>query len=206
MKEAEARIRGAAARSYGTEAASAARRLVAAAGGAGLVDVAYASVDSPLGRLLAAATPRGLVRLAYPTSNADAVLEDLARRLSPRVLEAPRRLDAVRAELDEYFAGSRTSFDIPLDWSLSHGFRRRVLEATAGVEYGQVVTYTRVATEAGSPRAVRAAGSALASNAIPIVVPCHRVVRTGGGLGGYAGGLERKRFLMELEARGARRR
>lgn len=166
----------------------------------GLVDVAYASVDSPLGPLVLAATPRGLVRVAYTDrSSPDDVLEELARRVSPRVLEAPARLDAVRRELDEYFAGSRREFETPIDWSELAGFTRRVLKATARIGFGDTSTYAGVATEAGSPRAVRAAGNALGANPVPVVVPCHRVLRTGGALGGYAGGSERKEFLLRLE-------
>jgi methylated-DNA-[protein]-cysteine S-methyltransferase len=162
----------------------------------GLLDVAFATVDSPLGPLLVAATPRGLVRLAYAQ---DDVLEDLARRLSPRILEAPERLDDARRELDEYFAGRRAEFSLPIDWSLSSGFAGRVLRQTARIGFGQTSTYADVASRAGSPRAVRAAGNALGANPMPVVVPCHRVLRTGGALGGYTGGLERKEFLLRLE-------
>ena len=165
----------------------------------GLLDVAYAWVDSPLGRLTVAATPRGLVRVAYPLVPADAVLEELARRISPRMLEAPARLDEVRRELEEYFDGRRRDFELPLDWSLTRGFTRSVLRETARIGYGKVRTYSDMAARAGSPRAVRAAGNALGANPIPVVVPCHRVLRTGGGLGGYGGGVERKRFLLRLE-------
>jgi methylated-DNA-[protein]-cysteine S-methyltransferase len=163
----------------------------------GLIDVAYASVDSPLGPLLVASTPRGLVRVAY--GEHDEVLEALARKLSPRVLEAPGRLDEVRRELDEYFEGRRTDFELPIDWALTHGFTSRVLQATARVGFGHTTTYAEVATKAGSPRAVRAAGNALGANPMPVVVPCHRVLRTGGALGGYTGGIERKEFLLRLE-------
>ena len=163
----------------------------------GLLDVAYAKVDSPLGPLLVATTPRGLVRLAYGAP--DDAIEDLADRLSPRILEAPERLDEVRRELDEYFAGRRAGFDLPIDWSLTRGFTGQVLRQTARIGYGETSTYAEVATRAGSPRAVRAAGNALGANPIPVVVPCHRVLRTGGALGGYTGGLERKQFLLRLE-------
>jgi methylated-DNA-[protein]-cysteine S-methyltransferase len=163
----------------------------------GLLDVAYASVDSPLGPLLVAATPRGLVRLAYTPG--DEVLEDLARRVSPRVLEAPERLDDARRELDEYFDGRRAEFDLPIDWSLTRGFAGKVLRQTARIGFGQTSTYAEVASRAGSPRAVRAAGNALGANPVPVVVPCHRVLRTGGALGGYTGGTERKQFLLRLE-------
>jgi methylated-DNA-[protein]-cysteine S-methyltransferase len=174
-------------------------RLVERAQRDGLLDVAYARVDSPLGRLLVAATAAGIVRLAYENEAADAVLDELAVRVSPRLLEAPARLDGARRQLEQYFNGERTRFDLPLDWALSSGFRRRVLEATAGIHYGATATYRTVATNAGSPRAVRAAGSALATNPIPLLVPCHRVVRSDGGLGGYRGGLGRKAELLRLE-------
>ena len=147
-----------------------------------------------------AATPKGLVRVALPNERIDEVLARLARDVSPRVLEFPARLDEARRELDEYFEGRRDRFELPLDWRLSHsGFYRRVLRATARVPFGEVITYSEAAKRAGSPRAVRAAGSALGSNPIPIVVPCHRVVRTGGAIGNYGGGPEMKRFLLQLE-------
>jgi methylated-DNA-[protein]-cysteine S-methyltransferase len=166
----------------------------------GLLDVAYATVDSPLGPLMVASTPRGLVRLSYSEfRNDEAVLTDLARRVSPRVLEAPARVDRARRELDEYFEGRRTKFELPIDWTLTRGFTTEVLRATAAVGFGDTTTYSEVARVAGSPRAVRAAGNSLGSNPMPIVVPCHRVLRTGGGLGGYTGGLERKEFLLRLE-------
>ena len=166
----------------------------------GLLDVAYASVDSPLGQLTVAATPRGLVRVSYDEfRERDLTLEELAERVSPRVLESPAKLDPVRRELDEYFEGRRTAFDVPVDWVLARGFAREVLRATARIGFGETGTYASVATEAGSPRAVRAAGNALGSNPMPVVVPCHRVLRTGGALGGYTGGVERKEFLLRLE-------
>jgi methylated-DNA-[protein]-cysteine S-methyltransferase len=166
----------------------------------GLVDVAYASVESPLGPLVLAATPKGLVRVSYSEFRGeDEVLEDLARRVSPRVLEAPARLDGVRRELDEYFEGRREEFETPIDWSYLAGFTREVLRATAAIGFGEVSTYAGVAEAAGSPRAVRAAGNALGANPMPVIVPCHRVLRTGGALGGYTGGLERKEFLLRLE-------
>jgi methylated-DNA-[protein]-cysteine S-methyltransferase len=168
--------------------------------GEGLLDVAYATVDSPLGPLVVAATPRGLVRLAYTGSRDEGeVVEDLAGKLSPRILEAPDRLDDVRRQLDEYFEGRRVDFEVPIDWSLTHGFTGKVLRQTARIGYGKTSTYAEVAGRAGSPRAVRAAGNALGSNPIPVVVPCHRVLRTGGALGGYTGGVERKEFLLRLE-------
>jgi methylated-DNA-[protein]-cysteine S-methyltransferase len=164
----------------------------------GLLDVAYATVDSPVGPLTVARTPRGLVRLAFDGETG--VLEDLATRLSPRVLRAPGQLDEVRRELDEYFAGRRTAFDLPLDWALSTGFRRQVLSETAAIPYGQTSTYAALAALAGSPKAFRAAGTALATNPIPIVVPCHRVLPSSGALGNYRGGPDRKRLLLDLES------
>lgn len=166
----------------------------------GLVDVAYATTDSPVGPLLVAATTAGLVRVAFEREDGDDVLGQLARRVSPRVLEAPGRLDEVRRELDEYFAGRRDHFELPLDWRLSAGFRRTVLETLyADVDYGRTVSYLELATMAGNPKASRAVGTAMATNPIPIVVPCHRVLRTGGQLGGYGGGLPAKVTLLELE-------
>jgi methylated-DNA-[protein]-cysteine S-methyltransferase len=167
---------------------------------AGLLDVAYATLDSPLGRLLLATTPQGLIRIAYiDHADRDAVLEQLAAKVSPRVLAAPRRLDEPRRELDEYFAGRRRNFEIPLDWRLTRGFGRRVLEATARIPYGATATYKQMASAAGNERASRAAGNALGSNPIPIVVPCHRILHSDGGLGGYTGGLEKKRRLLAVE-------
>jgi methylated-DNA-[protein]-cysteine S-methyltransferase len=166
----------------------------------GLLDVAYATVDTPIGELVVAATERGLVRVALPGQELDLVLNQLAERVSPRVIAYPRRLDEARRELDEYFERKRERLEIPVDWRLSHaGFYRRVLRATAKVPFGEVITYTQAAKRAGSPRAVRAAGSALGSNPIPIVVPCHRVIRSGGDVGNYGGGPELKRFLLDLE-------
>ena len=173
---------------------------VARAENEGLVDVAYAWSDSPIGPLLVASTPTGVVRVGFGSvKDPDAVLQDLADRVSPRVLESPSRLDVVRRELDEYFDGRRRSFDVALDWRLSSGFRRRVLEAINGIPYGSVASYRDVATAAGNPRATRAAGSACGSNPIPVIVPCHRVLRTGGALGGYGGGLDKKVRLLSLE-------
>ena len=160
--------------------------------------VAYAEVESPFGPLLVAATDRGLVRLAYPGE--EDVAQELADRLTPRLLEAPGRLEGVRRELGEYFEGRRRAFDVPVDWTLVRGaFARRVLRATARIPFGATRTYTEVARRAGSPRASRAAGNALGSNPIPIVVPCHRVIHAGGGLGGYTGGLDRKERLLRIE-------
>ncbi len=173
----------------------------AAAAAAGLLDVAYATLDSPVGQLLVAVTPRGLVRIAYLDSSGDedAALAELASRVSPRVLASPVRVDGPRRELDEYFAGRRSRFETTLDWGLTRGFGRRVLRATARIPFGSVSSYKEVAAAAGSPRGSRAAGNALGTNPIPIVVPCHRVLHAGGGLGGYTGGLERKRALLAVE-------
>ena len=169
------------------------------AAGAGLLDVAYGTLDSPLGSLTAFVTPDGLVRLSYPGEPVDRQVLELAAEVSPRILAAPERTDAVRRQLDEYFAGRRRAFDVPIDWRLLRGFREAVLRATAAIPFGSVSSYREIATAAGSPNAYRAAGNALGSNPIPIVVPCHRVLHSGGGLGGYTGGLERKRFLLGLE-------
>ena len=165
----------------------------------GLLDVAYTTADSPFGTLLLAQTRRGLVRVGLPNQDSEELLVDLAERLSPRVLEAPGELDEVRRELDLYFEGKLDSFDLPLDWRLSGGFRQRVLRAINRIPYGQTRSYAEMARKAGNERAVRAAGTACGSNPIPLVVPCHRVLRTGGALGGYGGGLPMKRGLLELE-------
>ncbi len=165
----------------------------------GLLDVAYTSTDSPFGPLLLASTRRGLVRVGLPNQDSDALLAELAERVSPRVIEAPAELDAVQRELDLYFAGKLDRFDLALDWQLSSGFRQRVLRAIDRIPYGQTRSYTEMARKAGNERAVRAAGTACGSNPIPLVVPCHRVLRTGGALGGYGGGLPMKQALLELE-------
>jgi methylated-DNA-[protein]-cysteine S-methyltransferase len=181
-------------------AAAAARRLVQRAADEGLADVVYSPVDSPFGELLLAATGRGLLRLAFPEEDVESVLERISQRVSPRILEAPGPLSEARRELDEYFAGRRRSFELALDWSLVGGpFGRKVLRVTSEIPYGGVQSYREVASDAGSPRGSRAAGNALGSNPMPIVVPCHRVLHSGGGLGGYGGGIERKRWLLELE-------
>jgi methylated-DNA-[protein]-cysteine S-methyltransferase len=178
----------------------AAERFLRRASDEGLVDVAYARVDSPLGPLLAATTEQGLVRLSYLSfRDEDATLQALAADVSPRVLEAPARLDGVRRELDEYFESRRSTFDLAIDWSPMGDFQRRILKATAAIPFGQHASYGQVAERAGNPRAFRAAGTALGRNPIPIVIPCHRVWAAGGKLGGYTGGLERKRALLELE-------
>ena len=164
-----------------------------------LLDIAYRTIDSPVGPLLLAATETGLVRVAFEREGFDTVLESLATRVSPRVLQAPRRLDTAAAELDEYFAGTRRAFDLPLDLTLSSGFRQVVQRYLPHIGYGHTQTYTEVAETVGSPRAVRAVGTACATNPLPVVVPCHRVLRTDGSMGGYLGGLDAKRALLELE-------
>ena len=175
-------------------------RLAADAERAGLLDVAYRTVDSPLGPLLLAATPAGVVRIAFSGEDHDAVLGVLAQRVSPRILRAPGRLDDAARQLDEYFAGARRGFDLPLDLRLAHGFRRAVLEHLRTIAYGATESYSAVAAAAGSPNAVRAVGSACATNPVPLVVPCHRVVRRDGTIGQYGGGTEAKRALLALEA------
>lgn len=175
-------------------------KLTAAAQRDGILDVAYRTVDSPVGSLLIAATDAGLVRVAYALEGHDAVLQELANAISPRVLHAPGRLETAATELDDYFAGRRRRFDLPIDWSLSKGFRRTVLGHLPDIGYGTTASYSAVATLAGNPKAVRAVGTACATNPLPVVVPCHRVVRTDGALGGYLGGVDAKRTLLELEA------
>ncbi len=176
------------------------RRLAEAAGRQGLLDVAYRTLDTPVGTLLLAATDEGLVRVAFASEDHDTVLQALADRISPRILEAPARLDAVATELDEYFGGRRHRFDLPLDWRLSAGFRRTVLHHLAtDVSYGHTASYVALAQLAGRPRAGRAVGTACATNPLPVVVPCHRVVRADGSLGGYLGGVDAKRLLLDLE-------
>jgi methylated-DNA-[protein]-cysteine S-methyltransferase len=164
-------------------------------------DVSYAFVDSPVGTMIAAGTQRGLACLGYEDlhGGADPLLERIAAEISPRVLLAPAKLDRVRRELDEYFAGTRQDFDLALDLTLARPFARRILAATARIPFGSTSTYGAVAAEAGSPGAARAAGGALGSNPIPIVVPCHRVLARNGTLHGYTGGLHRKQQLLELE-------
>jgi methylated-DNA-[protein]-cysteine S-methyltransferase len=196
LSDLEAALRRGAAFDVDDAAAAAAVTTIAAADRAGLVDVAVSTVDSPVGDLFLAVTPEGLVRLAF---DPEQVLDELAERISPRVVEAPARLDPVRRELDEYFAGRRRAFDLAVDWSLTSGFRRRVLEATARIPTGQVTTYGALAEQVGKPTAARAVGNAVGSNPVAIVVPCHRVVPAAGGVGNYGGGPERKAFLLHLE-------
>lgn len=165
----------------------------------GLLDVTYTTADSPFGTLLLAKTPQGLVRIGLPNEDTEGLLADLAGRISPRVLEAPAGLDEERRELEDYFAGRRHAFELPIDWQLSHGFLLRARQEIAAIPYGETRTYTDLARGAGNERAVRAAGSACSRNPIPLVVPCHRVLRSDGSLGGYAGGLEMKEKLLEME-------
>lgn len=174
-------------------------RLAEASDLADVLDVAYRTLDTPVGRLLVAATGDGLVRVAYAREGHDAVLQALADRISPRVLRAPRRLDPVARQLEEYFTGRRTTFDLALDYRLASGFRREVLQHLREIAYGHTGSYAQVAVAAGSPRAVRAVGSACARNPLPVVVPCHRVIRSDGALGEYVGGPDAKRTLLALE-------
>jgi methylated-DNA-[protein]-cysteine S-methyltransferase len=175
------------------------RRLVAEADAAGLLDISYRTADTPLGTLLLAATPAGLLRVAFQREDREEVLAELTAKVSPRILEAPGRLDGTVRQLEEYFAGRRHHFDLPLDLSLSSGFRRRVLGYLPGIAYGQTASYQVVASAVDNPRAVRAVGSACATNPLPLVIPCHRVIRSDGLIGSYRGGADTKRLLLELE-------
>ncbi|MEO8693465.1 MAG: methylated-DNA--[protein]-cysteine S-methyltransferase [Acidimicrobiales bacterium] len=176
------------------------QRLVTDAESDGLLDISYRTVDSPYGALLLAATTQGLVRIAFALENHDAVLSSLATTISPRILQSPRRLDRASMQLDEYFAGKRHGFELSLDLQLSHGFRRNVLDHLRDIAYGHTASYAAIAAAAGSPAAVRAVGSACATNPLPIVVPCHRVVRSDGSIGQYLGGTDTKRALLAMEA------
>jgi methylated-DNA-[protein]-cysteine S-methyltransferase len=175
-------------------------RLVAGAEREGLLDVAYHTVDTPVGPLLLAATEQGLVKVAFDRQDHDAVLAGLAAAISPRILRAPARCDPVARQLDEYFTGERHTFDVPLDLRLARGFRRAVLDHLTEIAYGHTESYAQVAAAAGSPKAVRAVGTACALNPLPVVLPCHRVVRSDGSYGQYAGGEEAKRVLLTMEA------
>lgn len=175
-------------------------RLADDAAASDILDVAYRTVDSPIGPLLLAATQKGLVRVAFDLEDFDTVLTALADKVSPRVLESRHRLDAVATELDEYFAGRRQEFDLPLDFAMSSGFRQDVQRYLPHIGYGQTQSYRQVAEGVGNPKAVRAVGTACATNPLPVVVPCHRVLRSDGSLGGYLGGLEAKSLLLELES------
>jgi len=181
-------------------AAEARTRFVDAALAAGALDVAVGAVESPVGELYLAVTPKGLARVSFASEDREEVLADLADRLSPRILESRRAIDEARRELEEYFGGSRARFEIPVDRRLIRGIAKDVLRATSRIPFGRTSTYTEIADRIGRPRAARAVGNALGSNPIPIVIPCHRVLRSGGALGGYGGGVERKQLLLELEA------
>jgi methylated-DNA-[protein]-cysteine S-methyltransferase len=176
-----------------------ARRTEEAAWDGGHADVAFGHAESPFGPIFVALTRRGLVRVAFPGGDLEQRLAWLARDTSPRIVESARATEATRRQIEEYFEGRRRNFDLPLDLEEVRGFRREVLEATVGIPYGSISTYREIARRAGRPAATRAAGSALGSNPVPIVIPCHRVLRTGGGLGGYGWGLERKADLLRLE-------
>lgn len=178
------------------------RRLERDAGADDLLDVAYRTIESPVGTLLLAATTAGLVRVAYDIEDHDAVLTKLAAAVSPRVLRAPARLDDTARQLDEYFSRRRTAFDVPVDLRLAEGFRRSVIEALRGIGYGHRKSYAEVAAAVGSPRAVRAVGTACAHNPLPVVIPCHRVVRSDGSTGQYVGGPAAKTTLLALETAG----
>lgn len=164
-----------------------------------LLEVAYRTMDTPIGALLLVTTQTGLLRLGLRGEDHDEILQEIADTVSPRILEAPKKLDPVVTQLDRYFQGKLKQFDLPLDMSLSKGFRLTVLNELCRVGFGKTVSYTDLARSAGSPRAVRAAGSACATNPIPVIIPCHRVLRTDGSLGGYLGGLDMKRALLNLE-------
>lgn len=174
-------------------------RLVTDASAAGVLDLAYRTLDTPIGVLLVAATDTGLVRVAFAREGLDDVLVTLAARISPRILHAPQRLEDVAQQLDEYFAGRRTTFDLPLDHRLSDGFRMKVHQYLPHIRFGHTMTYKQVAEQVGNPNAVRAVGTACATNPLPVVVPCHRVLRSDGTVGGYLGGTDAKRSLLDLE-------
>jgi methylated-DNA-[protein]-cysteine S-methyltransferase len=175
-------------------------RLTTTADQAGILDVAYRTVDTPVGALLLAATEVGVVRVAFAVEDHDTVLATLAERVSPRILRAPARLDEAARQLEQYFAHRRTAFDLPVDLRLAQGFRRAVVEHLRVIDYGRRETYAEVATAVGSPRAVRAVGTACARNPLPVVIPCHRVVRSDGSAGQYAGGVTAKQTLLDFEA------
>lgn len=174
-------------------------RLLARADSEGLIDVAYATMDSPYGELLVAATERGVVKLSLPNYTAEYALEQVAAGVSPRILESPKRLDPVRRELDSYFEGKLERFSSKVDWTLAHGFTDRVLHTVARIPYGRTLSYGEVAEKAGNPRAFRAAGTACGANPVPLIVPCHRVVQAGGKPGNYGGGAAMKLALLEME-------
>ncbi len=174
-------------------------RLASRAAAEGILDAAYRTIDTPVGALLLASTSEGLVRVAYPSEDHDLVLDDLAHRIGSRILRHPAQLDDTSRQLDEYFTGRRHTFDVPLDWRLASGFRREILPLLSTITYGHTATYGAVATMTGHPRAARAVGTACANNPLPVVIPCHRVIRSDGEMGGYLGGLEAKATLLALE-------
>jgi methylated-DNA-[protein]-cysteine S-methyltransferase len=195
-KELKAALDGAAG---AVDLGEATRGLLVRAEGENLIDVAYSYVDSPFGKMMVAGTDRGIVRVAFPHREWDSLLEEIADVISPRVLEAPERLDDVRRQLDAYFEGKLRDFDVPLDWRLTHGFQSKAQHAIARIPYGQTRSYGEIAAEAGNPRAFRAAGTACGANPLPPIVPCHRVLPASGGVGSYGGGPEMKKALLELE-------
>ena len=164
-----------------------------------LMDVSYRVIDSPIGRLLLASTEEGLVRVAFETEGHDHILEVLSQKISPRILKNPRHFDGAAYQLEQYFNGTLRGFDLPLDLRLSTAFRRQVQLELGAIGYGQTLSYAQVAEHIGRPKAVRAVGSACATNPLPIVLPCHRVLRSDGSLGGYLGGLDVKTALLKLE-------
>ncbi len=176
-------------------------RLATRAAAEGILDVAYRTIETPVGELLLASTKKGLVRVAYSSEDHDLVLDDLARRIGTRILCHPAQLDDVARQLEEYFAGRRRSFELPLDWRLAGGYRGDVLHVLPSITYGHTASYGAVARMTGHPSAARAVGTACGSNPMPVVVPCHRVIRSDGGIGGYLGGIEAKATLLALEAR-----
>jgi methylated-DNA-[protein]-cysteine S-methyltransferase len=196
QRELERRLRDAAPAVDATEAAGA---LMARAEREHLLDVAYATIDTPFGEMLVAGTERGIVRVAFPHRDHDALLAQLAEAISPRVLEAPDRLDQVRRELDAYFEGRLEGFTVSLDWRLARGFQGKALHAIADIPYGETRSYAQIAADAGNPRAFRAAGTACGANPLPPIVPCHRVIQSGGAIGNYGGGPEMKEALLKLE-------
>lgn len=178
------------------------RRLAQTADDEGILDVAYRTLDTPVGELLIAATPTGIVRVAYPVEDHDAVLQQLADTISPRLLRAPARLDEAAAEMDEYFTGRRQAFDLRLDWRLASDFRQLVLNhLRREVGFGRTASYAAIAAGIGHPTATRAVGGACATNPLPVIVPCHRVVRSNGAIGDYIGGVHAKQTLLDLEHR-----
>jgi methylated-DNA-[protein]-cysteine S-methyltransferase len=194
-------------RADGTRGAAGARSLVVdAALAAGAVDIAVGAVDSPVGQLYVAVTPKGVARVAFADEDRDEVLAELAERLSPRILASERATDEIRRELEQYFEGGRTRFEVPVDRRLIRGIARDVLRVTSRIPFGRTSTYSEIAERIGRPRAARAVGNALGSNPIPIVIPCHRVLRSGGALGGYGGGIARKQDLLALESRAPARK